>query len=127
MTIPEDLRYTKDHEWIKLLADGSTALVGITDFAQHERGDIVFVELKPVGTSVKEHEVFGTVEAVKTVADLFAPVAGELLALNPLLDSAEIVNQDPYNDGWLVKMKVENPAAIQALLDAEAYRQLTGE
>ncbi|MBZ4219720.1 MAG: glycine cleavage system protein GcvH [Chlorobium sp.] len=127
MTIPEDLRYTKDHEWIKLLADGSTALVGITDFAQHELGDIVFVELKPVGTSVKEHEVFGTVEAVKTVADLFAPVAGELLALNPLLDSAEIVNQDPYNDGWLVKMKVENPAAIQALLDAEAYRQLTGE
>ncbi len=127
MTIPEDLRYTKDHEWIKLLADGSTALVGITDFAQHELGDIVFVELNPVGTSVKEHEVFGTVEAVKTVADLFAPVAGELLALNPLLDSAEIVNQDPYNDGWLVKMKVENPAAIQALLDAEAYRQLTGE
>jgi glycine cleavage system H protein len=127
MTIPEDLRYTKEHEWIKLLADGSTALVGITDFAQHELGDIVFVELKPVGTSVKEHEVFGTVEAVKTVADLFAPVSGELLALNPLLDSAEIVNQDPYNDGWLVKMKVENPAAVQALLDAEAYRQLTGE
>ena len=121
------MKFTKDHEWIKLLADGSTALVGITDFAQHELGDIVFVELKPVGTSVKEHEVFGTVEAVKTVADLFAPVAGELLALNPLLDSAEIVNQDPYNDGWLVKMKVENPAAIQALLDAEAYRQLTGE
>jgi glycine cleavage system H protein len=127
MTIPEDLRYTKEHEWIKLLADGRTALVGITDFAQHELGDIVFVELKPVGTSVKENEVFGTVEAVKTVADLFAPVAGELLALNPLLDSAEIVNQDPYNDGWLVKMKVENPAAVQALLDAEAYRQLTGE
>jgi glycine cleavage system H protein len=127
MTIPEDLRYTKDHEWIKLLADGSTALVGITDFAQHELGDIVFVELKSVGTSLKEHEVFGTVEAVKTVADLFAPVAGELLELNPLLDSAEIVNQDPYNDGWLVKMKVVSPAAIDALLDAEAYRQLTGE
>jgi glycine cleavage system H protein len=127
MTIPEDLRYTKDHEWIKLLADGSTALVGITDFAQHELGDIVFVELKSAGTSLKEHEVFGTVEAVKTVADLFAPVAGELLELNPLLDSAEIVNQDPYNEGWLVRMKVANPEAVQALLDAEAYRQLTGE
>ncbi|MEI7824670.1 MAG: glycine cleavage system protein GcvH [Chlorobiaceae bacterium] len=127
MTIPEDLRYTKDHEWIKLLADGSTALVGITDFAQHELGDIVFVELKSAGTVLKEHEVFGTVEAVKTVADLFAPVAGELLELNPGLDSAEIVNQDPYNEGWLVKMKVQNPAAIHALLDAEAYRQLTGE
>jgi glycine cleavage system H protein len=127
MTIPEDLRYTKDHEWIKLLEDGSTALVGITDFAQHELGDIVFVELKSAGTALKQHEVFGTVEAVKTVADLFAPVAGELLELNPLLDSAEIVNQDPYNDGWLVKMKVASPEAVHALLDAEAYRQLTGE
>lgn len=127
MTIPEDLRYTKDHEWIKLLEDGSTALVGITDFAQHELGDIVFVELKSAGTVLKQHEVFGTVEAVKTVADLFAPVAGELLELNALLDSAEIVNQDPYNDGWLVKMKVASPEAVHALLDAEAYRQLTGE
>ena len=127
MTIPEDLRYTKDHEWIKLLPDGSTALVGITDFAQHELGDIVFVELKSAGTVLKQHEVFGTVEAVKTVADLFAPVAGELLELNPLLDSAEIVNQDPYNDGWLVRMKVVSPESVHALLDAEAYRQLTGE
>ena len=127
MTIPEDIRYTKDHEWIKLLADGSTALIGITDFAQHELGDIVFVELKPIGTVLKQHEVFGTVEAVKTVADLFAPIAGELLELNPLLDSAEIVNQDPFNKGWLVKIKVESPEAILALLDAEAYRQLTGE
>jgi len=127
MTIPEDLRYTKDHEWIKLLEDGTTALVGITDFAQHELGDIVFVELKSTGTVLKEHEVFGTVEAVKTVADLFAPVAGELLETNPQLDSAEIVNQDPYKEGWLVKMKVEDPSALQALLDAEAYRKLTGE
>ncbi len=127
MTIPEDLRYTKDHEWIKLLEDGTTALVGITDFAQHELGDIVFVELKPIGTVLKQHEVFGTVEAVKTVADLFAPIAGELLELNPLLDSAEIVNQDPFNKGWLVKIKVESPEAILALLDADAYRQLTGE
>ncbi len=127
MTIPEDLRYTKDHEWIKLLEDGSTALVGITDFAQHELGDIVFVELKPAGTRLKEHEVFGTVEAVKTVADLFAPVAGEILEANSGLDNAEVLNQDPYNAGWLVKIKVADTAAVNALLDAAAYRQLTGE
>jgi len=127
MTIPEDLRYTKDHEWIKLLDDGCTALVGITDFAQHELGDIVFVELKSAGTALKEHEVFGTVEAVKTVADLFAPVAGEILESNTELDNAEVVNQDPYTSGWLVKMKVADPAAVSALLDAAAYRQLTGE
>jgi len=127
MTIPEDLRYTKDHEWIKLLDDGCTALVGITDFAQHELGDIVFVELKSAGTALKEHEVFGTVEAVKTVADLFAPVAGEILESNTELDNAEVVNQDPYTSGWLVKMNVADPAAVSALLDAAAYRQLTGE
>jgi len=127
MTIPEDLLYTKDHEWIKLLADGSTALVGITDFAQHELGDIVFVELKSAGTVLRQHEVFGTVEAVKTVADLFAPVAGEILELNPSLDSAEVVNQDAYGEGWLIKLKVAGPSAIEGLLDASAYRQLTGE
>ena len=127
MTIPENLRYTKDHEWIKLLEDGSTALVGITDFAQSELGDIVFVELKSAGTTLKEHEVFGTVEAVKTVADLFAPVAGEIIETNSQLDNAEVVNQDPYNAGWLARIKVADPAALQALLDAEAYRQLTGE
>ncbi len=127
MTIPDALRYTKDHEWITLLEDGSTALVGITDFAQHELGDIVFVELKSAGTTLKEHEVFGTVEAVKTVADLFAPVAGEILEVNTGLDNAEIVNQDPYNTGWLIKLKVADPAAVAALLDAGAYRQLTGE
>ncbi len=127
MNIPENLRYTKDHEWIKLLEDGSTALVGITDFAQSELGDIVFVELKAAGTVLKEHEVFGTVEAVKTVADLFAPVSGELLAVNPQLESAEIVNEDPYEKGWLVKLKVADPAAVQGLLDAAAYRQLIGE
>ncbi|NTW56765.1 MAG: glycine cleavage system protein GcvH [Chlorobiaceae bacterium] len=127
MLIPEDLRYTKDHEWIKLLDDGISALVGITDFAQHELGDIVFVELKPAGTKVKEHEVFGTVEAVKTVADLFAPAAGEIIELNPALDNAETVNQDPYTNGWLVKMKIDNPASLASLLDAAAYRQLTGE
>jgi len=127
MTIPAALHYTKDHEWITLLEDGSSALVGITDFAQHELGDIVFVELKPAGTMLKEHEVFGTVEAVKTVAELFAPVAGEIIALNDHLDNAEVVNQDPYKAGWLIKLKVTDPAAVGALLDAEAYRQLTGE
>ena len=127
MAIPEDLRYTKDHEWIKLLEDGSTALVGITDFAQHELGDIVFVELKSAGTQLKQHEVFGTVEAVKTVADLFAPVAGEIIEVNSGLDNAEIVNQEPYKGGWLVKIRVANPDSLNALLDAEAYRQLTGE
>ena len=127
MTILENLRYTKDHEWIKLLEDGSSALVGITDFAQSELGDIVFVELKSAGTKLKEHEVFGTVEAVKTVADLFAPVAGEILEVNTQLDNAEIVNQDPYSNGWLVRIKVENPEEVNALLDATAYRQLTGE
>ncbi len=127
MTIPEDLRYTKDHEWIKLLDDGTTAIVGITDFAQHELGDIVFVELKSAGTTLKEHEVFGTVEAVKTVADLFAPVAGEILESNTELDNAEVVNQDPYTSGWLITMKVADPSSLDALLDAAAYRQLTGE
>ena len=127
MTIPEDLRYTKDHEWIKLLDDGSTARVGITDFAQSELGDIVFVELKSAGTRLKEQEIFGTAEAVKTVADLFAPVAGEIIESNAQLASAEIVNQDPYNAGWLITMKVDNPSDLNVLLDAAAYRQLTGE
>ncbi|MGB0130524.1 glycine cleavage system protein GcvH [Chlorobium sp.] len=127
MTIPDDLRYTKDHEWIKLLEDGSSALAGITDFAQSELGDIVFVELKPAGTKLKEHEVFGTVEAVKTVADLFAPVAGEILEVNGALDAAEIVNKDPYGEGWLVKIRIDDPASVAGLLDAAAYRQLTGE
>jgi glycine cleavage system H protein len=127
MNFPQDLRYTKDHEWIKLLEDGTTALVGITDFAQHELGDIVFVELKPAGTKVGAHAVFGTVEAVKTVADLFAPVGGEIIALNNGLDNAEIVNQSPYQEGWLVKMKLDNPAEIDSLLSQDAYLKLIGE
>lgn len=127
MSIPEDLRYTKDHEWIKLLEDGSSALVGITNFAQSELGDIVFVDLKPAGTKLNAHEIFGTVEAVKTVADLFAPVAGEIIEANGSLDAAEIVNQDPYGEGWLVKIKVDDPASVAELLDAAAYRELTGE
>ncbi|TCD48743.1 glycine cleavage system protein GcvH [Chlorobium sp. N1] len=126
MNVPSDLRYTKDHEWIKMLPDGQTALVGITDFAQSELGDIVFVELKPAGTALKAHEIFGTVEAVKTVADLFAPVAGEILEVNAGLDSAETVNQDPYEGGWMVKLKLEDPASVEALLDAAAYSELIG-
>lgn len=126
MNVPADLRYTKDHEWIQMLPDGQSALVGITDFAQSELGDIVFVELKPAGTAVKAHEIFGTVEAVKTVADLFAPVAGEIVEVNPALDSAETVNQDPYGSGWMVKMKLADPASLDALLDAAAYGELIG-
>jgi glycine cleavage system H protein len=127
MNFPDNLRYTKDHEWIMLLEDGSTALVGITDFAQSELGDIVFVETKPVGTKVAAHEVFGTVEAVKTVADLYAPVAGEIVAVNEALDAAEIVNSSPYGDGWIVKLKLESPDAVGALLSPADYRELIGE
>lgn len=127
MNFPDNLRYTKDHEWILLLEDGSTAMVGITDFAQSELGDIVFVETKPAGTKVGEHEVFGTVEAVKTVADLYAPVGGEILSINEALDSAEVVNRSPYDEGWIVRMKVDNPDSLSSLLSPEAYRQLIGE
>ena len=127
MNIPDNLRYTKDHEWIKLLEDGLTALVGITDFAQSELGDIVFVETKPVGTKVAAHGTFGTVEAVKTVADLFAPAAGEIVEGNAGLDDAAIVNSDPYNEGWIVKMKLDNPADVEALLSPADYSALIGE
>lgn len=127
MNFPDNLLYTKDHEWIMLLEDGLTALVGITDFAQSELGDIVFVETKPVGTKVAAHEVFGTVEAVKTVADLYAPVAGEIVAVNEALDAAEVVNSSPYDEGWIVKLKVESPDAVSALLSPADYRALIGE
>jgi len=127
MNFPDNLRYTKDHEWIQLLDDGATALVGITDFAQSELGDIVFVETKPVGTKVGAHEVFGTVEAVKTVADLFAPVAGEIVAVNESLDAAEIVNTSPYGDGWIVKLKLDDPSSVNSLLSPADYRALIGE
>ncbi|NTU57629.1 MAG: glycine cleavage system protein GcvH [Chlorobiaceae bacterium] len=127
MNFPDNLRYTKDHEWIMLLEDGATALVGITDFAQSELGDIVFVETKPVGTKVGAHEVFGTVEAVKTVADLFAPIAGEIVAVNEALDSAEVVNQSPYGEGWIVKIKVADVSDVESLLSPADYRALIGE
>ncbi|HWQ26559.1 MAG TPA: glycine cleavage system protein GcvH [Chlorobaculum sp.] len=127
MNIPDNLRYTKDHEWIKLLEDGVTALIGITDFAQSELGDIVFVETKPVGTQVKAHDVFGTVEAVKTVADLFAPIAGEIVAVNEALDSAEVVNSSPYDEGWIIKLKIASVSDVDSLLSPADYRALIGE
>jgi len=125
MNFPSELRYTKDHEWISI--EGNVATVGITEFAQHELGDIVFVDINTVGKTLKAEEVFGTVEAVKTVSDLFLPVAGKLLEVNPLLDKQpELVNTDPYGDGWMVKVEVTNPADIDGLLDAAAYGELVG-
>ncbi len=125
MNFPSELRYTKDHEWISI--KGNIATVGITEFAQHELGDIVFVDINTIGKDLKAEEVFGTVEAVKTVSDLFLPVAGKLLEVNPLLDKQpELVNTDPYGDGWMVKVEVTNPADIDELLDAAAYGELVG-
>jgi glycine cleavage system H protein len=121
MNFPENLRYTKDHEWIKL-EEGDTALIGITEFAQKELGDIVYVEIETAGKSLEADAVFGTVEAVKTVSDLFLPVAGTILEINPALAaSPELVNTDPYEKGWMIKMTVKNPADLDALMDAAAY------
>ena len=126
MTFPEDLRYTKDHEWVKVLEDG-TVRIGITDFAQSELGDIVFVETKPLGTALKQHEVFGTVEAVKTVADLFAPVDGKITAVNDALDAAEVVNSSPYEEGWMIAMSLDNPGQLDALMTVGEYKKIVGE
>ena len=120
MNFPKHLRYTKDHEWIEL--DGNTATIGIIDYAQRELGDIVYVEVETVGKSMKAGEVFGTVEAVKTVSDLFLPVDGKIIELNKnLANSPESVNSDPYGEGWMIKMTVNNPADVEALLDSAAY------
>jgi glycine cleavage system H protein len=120
MNFPSHLRYTKDHEWISL--DGNVATIGITDFAQRELGDIVFVEVETIGKELEAGAVFGTVEAVKTVSDLFLPVAGTVTELNPdLKNDPESVNNDPYGKGWMVKMKVNDPADVEALMDAAAY------
>lgn len=125
MSYPENLRYTKDHEWVKL--EGNTATIGITDFAQRELGDIVYVEVETVGKALQANEVFGTVEAVKTVSDLFLPVSGTVTELNEALANApELVNTDPYGEGWMVKMTVDNPADVEALLDAAAYEAMVG-
>lgn len=125
MNFPENLRYTKDHEWIRL--EGDIATIGITDFAQKELGDIVYVEIETVGKSLAAETVFGTVEAVKTVSDLYLPVAGTITESNPALGpSPELVNTDPYNGGWMIKMKVDNPADVQSLMDAAAYSNVVG-
>ncbi len=126
MNFPANLRYTKDHEWIAL--DGTVATIGITDFAQRELGDIVYVEIETVGKALAAEAIFGTVEAVKTVSDLFLPVAGTINETNPgLANSPESVNNDPYGAGWMVKMTVTNPGDVGKLMDAAAYKALIGE
>ena len=123
MSIPAELKYTKDHEWVRM--DGDIAIVGITAFAQGELGDIVYVEIETVGESLEREEVFGSIEAVKTVSDLFMPLSGEILELNEALEcNPELVNSDPYGEGWMVKIKVSNPSELNELLGAEDYSGL---
>jgi glycine cleavage system H protein len=126
MSFPENLHYTKDHEWIKI-ENEDIAVAGITDFAQKELGDIVYVEIETVGKALEADTVFGTVEAVKTVSDLYLPVAGTIIEVNPALaNSPELVNSDPYGEGWMIKLKVNNPADVDKLLDAAAYTSVVG-
>lgn len=126
MNIPADLKYTKDHEWIRLESDGSIT-VGITDFAQGELGDIVYVEIETEGETFDQEEVFGTIEAVKTVSDLFMPISGEILSFNSELEGApETVNANPYDDGWMVKIKPSDESQLDTLLSAEDYTSLVG-
>jgi len=123
MNFPENLLYTKDHEWVKI--DGDTVYIGITDFAQHELGDIVYVDIASKGKTVNQHDVFGTVEAVKTVSDLFIPLTGNVLEINPKLDTnPELVNSDPYGDGWMIKSTIANKAEVDGLLKVDAYKAL---
>ena len=123
MNFPDNLRYTKDHEWLRL--EGDTAVIGITDFAQRELGDIVYVEVETIGKPLHSGDVFGTVEAVKTVSDLYLPIAGTILELNPALaKNPELVNTDPYGEGWMVKVKPANASDVNGLLAAEAYKSL---
>ncbi|WP_412060905.1 glycine cleavage system protein GcvH [Rubrivirga sp. IMCC45206] len=126
MDFPSDLRYTKDHEWVRLDDDG-LAVIGVTDYAQGELGDIVFVEIEDVGTEVEAEGSFGTVEAVKTVSELFAPIAGTIEAINEALEDApETVNSDPYGEGWMAKIRPADASAIEGLLSAEAYKEMIG-
>jgi|TARA_B100000401_G_C52665927_1_gene652386 glycine cleavage system H protein len=126
MKIPKELKYTKDHEWISI--EGDIATVGITDFAQRELGDIVYVEVETIGETLEADEVFGTVEAVKTVSDLFLPVSGEIIEFNEdLEDTPEDVNSDPYSKGWMIKLKVKDSEDLDSLLDSSQYRELIGE
>jgi len=125
MNFPAELKYTKDHEWIKI--EGDTAVIGITEFAQGELGDIVYVDVTSVGKEVAREEVFGTVEAVKTVSDLFMPLTGTVTELNPALDNQpELVNSDPYGDGWMVKITIKDSSEVDGLLSADAYKTLVG-
>lgn len=120
MNIPQELKYTKDHEWVRI--DGDVATVGITEFAQSELGDIVYVEIETEGETIKAEEVFGSIEAVKTVSDLLMPVSGEITEFNEALEAApEVVNSDPYGDGWMIKIKITDPSELDALLDATDY------
>ena len=125
MNIPADLKYTKDHEWVKI--EGSTATIGVTDFAQKELGDIVYVEIETEGEEIAQEEVFGTVEAVKTVSDLLMPISGTINAINVgLEDTPESVNSDPYGDGWMIKITISNESELEGLLSADTYKELIG-
>ena len=125
MNVPADLKYTNDHEWLRV--DGDVATIGITEFAQGELGDIVYVEIETEGETLDREEVFGTVEAVKTVSDLFVPVSGEILEFNSALEAKpETVNEDAYGEGWMIKVKMSDPSELDALLDATAYAELIG-
>lgn len=125
MKVPGELKYSKDHEWVRV--EGDTAVVGVTDFAQSELGDIVFVEVETEGETLGREEVFGTIEAVKTVSDLFMPVSGEIVAFNQSLEAnPEAVNSDPYGDGWMIKIKMSDTSELDSLLDAQAYSDLIG-
>jgi len=125
MKVPENLKYTKDHEWLRV--EGNEAFIGVTEYAQGELGDIVFIEVETIGETLEKEETFGTIEAVKTVSDMFMPVAGEVLEFNEELEATpELINQDPYGKGWIVKIKLTNPAQVNDLLDAAAYKALIG-
>ncbi len=125
MTIPQDLKYTKDHEWIKI--EGNEAYIGITDFAQSELGDIVYIEIEHDGEEIAVGEVFGTVEAVKTVSELFMPVSGKIIEINPDLESTpELVNESPYEKGWMIKIEITNSSELDELLSVEAYKEIIG-
>ncbi|MFV9484041.1 glycine cleavage system protein GcvH [uncultured Christiangramia sp.] len=125
MNIPQELKYTKDHEWVKI--EGDTATIGVTDFAQGELGDIVYVEVETLDETLEKEEVFGTVEAVKTVSDLYMPVSGEIIEFNDSLeDEPEKVNNDPYGDGWMIKIKLSDTSEVEGLLSAEEYQEVVG-
>lgn len=126
MNLPENLKYTKDHEWVRI--EGDVAIIGITDFAQSELGDIVYVDIDTVDKQISQEDVFGTVEAVKTVSDLFSPLSGTVLEFNGQLEnSPELVNSDPYGDGWIIKMSIDDASQVEGLLTADGYREVIGQ